>query len=72
MSWWKWNNVTAYGYKWEYDEIIVYNEEWRDINHEIIDVEGYKISNCGRLKNHKWKISVGSNEECGYLLVSIY
>jgi hypothetical protein len=66
-------NITAYGYKWEYDEIIVDNEEWRDINPEIIDgVEGYKISNCGRLKNHKGKISVGYNKECGYLYVSIY
>ena len=65
-------NVTAYGYKWEYDEIIVDNEEWRDIKPEIINgVEGYKISNCGRLKNHKGKISVGYNKEGGYLFVSI-
>ena len=46
--------ITAYGYKWEYDEIIVDNEEWQYIKSEIIDgVKVYKISNCGRLKNHK-------------------
>ena len=53
----------------DYDEIIVDNEEWRDINPEIINVvEGYKISNCGRLKNNKGKISVGFNQS-GYLCV---
>ena len=67
-------NVTAYEYKWEYyDEIIVDNEEWRDIKPEIINgVKGYKISNFGRIKNHKRKISVGYNhQEGGYLRVSI-
>ena len=64
--------ITAYGYKWEYDEIIVDNEEWRDIKPEIINgVKGYKISDCGRLKNHKGQISVGWNQEGGYLVVSI-
>ena len=45
------------------DEILILNI--------INEVEGYKISNCGILKNHKGQISVGSNQEGGYLLVSI-
>ena len=45
---WKYNenvrNVTAYEYKWEYyDEIIVDNEEWRDIKPEIINGVKYLI-----------------------------
>jgi len=55
-----------------YDEIIVDNEEWQDIKPEIINgVKGYKISDYGRLKNHKGQISVGYNQEGGYLCVSI-
>jgi hypothetical protein len=48
------------------------NEEWKDIPYEIIDgIEGYKISNCGRLKNRTGKISEGYNHRSGYLWVSI-
>jgi len=65
----------AFGYKWEYDnsnENIYENEIWKDIPSEIINgVNGYKISNYGRVKNHKGRISVGSNHESGYLWVSI-
>jgi len=65
----------AFGYKWEYDnknDNIYDNEIWKDIPKEIIDgTEGYKISNYGRVKNHKGKITNGSNHESGYLWVSI-
>lgn len=67
--------ASAFGYKWEYDnsnENIYENEIWKDIPSEIINgVNGYKISNYGRLKNHKGRISVGSNHSSGYLWVSI-
>jgi hypothetical protein len=65
----------AFGYKWEYDmneEGKYNNEEWKDIPSEIIDgINGYKISNYGRVKNHKGRITNGSNHESGYLWVSI-
>ena len=67
--------TNAFGYKWEYDtknDNIYNNEEWKDIPSEIINgVNGYKISNYGRVKNHKGKITNGSNHESGYLWVSI-
>ena len=66
---------TSFGYKWKYDtdnENKYENEEWKDIPYEIIDgIEGYKISNCGRLKNRTGKISEGYNHKSGYLWVSI-
>ena len=45
---------TAYGYKWkiiEYDSLE--NEEWREINIEGKDTQGYFISSLGRFKNKK-------------------
>jgi hypothetical protein len=69
------SRTTAFGYKWEYDttnQDKYENEEWKDIPCEIVEgIKGYKISNCGRVKNHKGKISEGSNHESGYLWVSI-
>ena len=71
----KYQRNTAFGYKWEYDNTYdnkYDNEEWKDIPSEIINgVNGYKISNYGRVKNHKGKITNGSNHESGYLWVSI-
>jgi hypothetical protein len=71
----KYQRNTAFGYKWEYDnknDNIYNDEEWKDIPSEIINgVNGYKISNYGRVKNHKGKITNGSNHESGYLWVSI-
>lgn len=65
----------AFGYKWEYDNKhnnIYADEEWKDIPSEIVNgVNGYKISNYGRVKNHKGKITNGSNHASGYLWVSI-
>ena len=66
---------TAFGYKWEYDksnENKYENEIWKDIPIDIVDgIIGYKISNYGRVKNHKGRITEGSNHESGYLWVSI-
>ena len=66
---------TTFGYKWEYCnecENKYDDEEWKDIPCEIINgIKGYKISNYGRVKNHKGRITSGSNHESGYLWVSI-
>jgi len=65
----------TFGYKWKYcDEYEnKYNdEEWKVIPCEIINgTKGYKISNYGRVKNHKGRITEGSNHESGYLWVSV-
>ena len=66
---------TAFGYKWEYDdknENIYHDEEWKDIPSEIVNgIDGYKISNYGRVKNHKGRITLGHKHESGYIWVSI-
>jgi hypothetical protein len=67
--------LTTFGYKWEYCndcENKYDDEEWKDIPIDIINGQkGYKISKYGRVKNHKGRITEGSNHESGYLWVSI-
>lgn len=69
------NRKTAYGYIWKYDisnEVKYNNEEWKNIPKEIIDNnEGYKISNMGRLKSDKGRITEGSKNLAGYLRVTV-
>lgn len=63
---------TAFGYKWEYADIIYDNEIWKDIPPEIVNnVCGYKISNIGRVKNHRGRITNGALNPSGYIWVSI-
>jgi hypothetical protein len=68
--------LTTFGYKWEYCnecENKYDDEEWKDIPSDIIKgTKGYKISNYGRVKNHKGRISEGSNHISGYLFACIY
>ena len=65
----------TFGYKWEYcnDCENKYNdEEWKNIPCDFIGgIKGYRISNYGRVKNHKGRITEGHNHESGYLWVSI-
>lgn len=65
----------TFGYKWEYCnecENKNVDEEWKDIPSDFIDgIKGYRISNYGRVKNHKGRITKGHNHESGYLWVSI-
>lgn len=67
--------LTTFGYKWEYCNECdnkYDNEEWKDIPCEIINgIKGYKISNYGRVKNHRGRITEGHNHISGYLWVSI-
>ena len=71
----KYGRNTTFGYKWKYCddcENKYSNEEWKDIPREIIQgIKGYKISNYGRVKNHKGRITEGFNHNSGYLWVSI-
>ncbi len=66
--------LSAFGYKWQYDnsdEKKYDDEEWKDIPSHFIDgTKGYKISNYGRVKNSKGRITEGYNHESGYLWVS--
>ena len=68
--------ITTFGYKWKYcneNENKYDNEEWKDIPCDIINErKDYKISNYGRIKNHKGRITEGSKHASGYLWVSIY
>lgn len=70
------NRKTTFGYKWVYDttDVNIYeNEIWKEIPPEIIDdVKGYTVSNYGRIKSHKGRITNGYNHESGYLWVSIF
>lgn len=67
---------TTFGYKWEYcneNENKYENEEWKIIPSIYINnIEGYKISNYGRVKNHKGRITQGTIHESGYIWVSIF
>jgi len=67
--------ITSFGYKWEYDDSNknkYNNEEWKDIPCEIInETKKYKISNYGRVENHKGRIASGHNHSSGYLWISI-
>ena len=67
---------STFGYKWEYcneNENKYNDEEWKDIPCEIINgTKGYTISNYGRVKNHKGRITEGSKNGSGYLWASIY
>ena len=70
----KYGRNTSFGFKWEYcDENIKFDdEEWRDIPCDIINgVKGYKITNYGRLKNHKGRITEGSIKDDDYPTVVI-
>jgi hypothetical protein len=66
--------VTAFGYKWEYDdEATLEDEVWRDIpSHLINGTEGYKVSNMGRVMNAKGRITEGHSKPNSYKWVSIY
>jgi hypothetical protein len=67
---------TTFGYKWEYcnDCENKYDDEvWKDIPSDIIKgTNGYKISNYGRVKSHKGRITEGAKHESGYLWACIY
>ena len=66
---------TTFGYKWEYcneNENKYENEEWKNIPSIYINgTEGYKISNYGRVKNRKGRISEGHDNGSGYLNITI-
>ena len=52
--------------------MIYNNEEWKNIPKEFIDnIEGYKISNMGRIKSDKGRIMEGSKTLAGYLRVTV-
>lgn len=71
----KYGRKTTFGYNWEYcnkNENKYLDEEWKDIPSEIVNgIDGYKISNRGRVKNHYGRITEGYKNESGYLWVSI-
>jgi hypothetical protein len=66
--------LTGYGFKWKYHvENDIDDEIWKDIPPEYIKgVEGYKVSNYGKIKNHRGRIGKGTEKHhSGYNIVTI-
>ena len=67
---------TAYGFKWIYDtssEDKFENEIWKDLPSDLVrGTEGYQISDQGRVKNHKGRITEGHHKPNDYVWVSVY
>jgi len=64
---------SAFGYSWSYTDVkTIIDEEWRPIPPEMINgLKNYYISNKGRLKNGKGRISNGGIDTRGYSCVRI-
>ena len=62
---------SAYGFKWIYDtssEDKFENEIWKDLPPEFVKgTKGYKISDQGRVKNHRGRITEGHSHPDGYI-----
>lgn len=68
-------NLTAYGFKWEYDvnefELIENREEiWKDISVHFVPCKNYQISNFGNIK-YKGKLSLLKPRRDGYCAKNI-
>jgi hypothetical protein len=65
--------LTAYGFKWEYDEGETFEgERWKSIPADIVKgVEGYKISTLGRIQNHKGRIGDPYKGTAGYMWLRV-
>ena len=67
---------TAYGFKWIYDtssEDKFENEIWKDLPSDLVrGTKGYQISDQGRVKNHKGRITEGHHKPNYYVWVSVY
>jgi hypothetical protein len=53
----KGQRLTVYGFKWKYDMGHLDDEVWKDVEESLVGVKGYKVSNYGRVKSPKNKIS---------------
>lgn len=54
----------SFGFKWIYDDLSVDNEIWREVPPEFIKgVPDMKVSNYGRIMNHKGRISIGHTKK---------
>ena len=66
---------SAYGYKWKYSDAYdnkYENEIWKEIPSIIVNgATDYKISNYGRMKSNKNRLSEGKLDTGGYLKVHI-
>ena len=66
-------NKTAYGYKWQYEEMnnYIYDDEiWKEISYELIKINGYLVSNYGRIK-FNGKIKQLNKNSSGYVHVGV-
>lgn len=69
------SGIQSYSYNYKWIKVIdadYVDEVWKNIPPNIIDnIEGFKISNYGRLKNKTNRINKGSITSCGYLIYSL-
>jgi hypothetical protein len=66
-------NKTAYGYKWQYEEpnsVIFEDEMWKEIPYELIKINGYLVSNYGRIKYNNEIKEIKKNAH-GYIKLTI-
>ena len=67
---------TTYGFRWEYDnedKKKYLNEIWKEIPPKLVHgTTGYQISDMGRVRNHKGRITEGYHKPNNYKWVSIY
>ena len=72
----RYQRKTAYGFKWIYDtssEDKFENEIWKDLPSDLVrGTKGYQISDQGRVKNHKGRITEGHHKPNYYVWVSVY
>lgn len=63
----------AYGFLWEYEIIEIPGEIWKPLSQEHTKgVDGYHISNKGRLKNHRGRIASQYGKEGTYKVYKIH
>jgi hypothetical protein len=68
------HRITAYGFKWVYEEAVeLENEIWKPVDPALVPgVEGYHVSDQGRIRNHKGRVSASFLGTGGYMWFSIH
>jgi hypothetical protein len=68
------HRITTYGFKWVYEEAIELEDEiWKPVDPALVPgVEGYHVSDQGRIRNHKGRVSPSFLGTSGYMWFSIH
>jgi hypothetical protein len=65
--------VSAYGYKWLYEnnDEEFEDEIWKEIPFEVVGINNYFVSNCGRVKNNKGELCKSRPNAHEYIKITI-